>query len=52
MSNYSYIRNPAEEVPEVLEITAELDQRGELEMLTEDDDRCDYLRSLRGVRLA
>lgn len=52
MSNYSYIRKPSEEVPEVHEITADLDCREELDMLTEDDDRYDYLRSLRGVRLA
>lgn len=52
MSNYSYIRKPAVEVPEVREITADLDYREELEMLTEDDDRYDYLRPLRGVRLA
>lgn len=52
MINYSYKNKPVAEVPEVLEIIAELDQREELEMLTEDDDRYDYLRSIRGVRLA
>ncbi|MFL1672153.1 hypothetical protein [Paenibacillus dendritiformis] len=52
MSNYSYKNKPAVEVPEVLEITADLDYRQELDMLTEDDDRYDYRRSLRGVRLA
>lgn len=52
MSNYSYKSKPSEEVPEVLEITVDLEYREELEMLTEDDDRYDYLRSLRGVRLA
>lgn len=52
MSIYSYKRKPSEEVPEVHEITADLDYRDSLDMLTEDDDRNDYLRSIRGVRLA